>query len=181
MFGTERRIVTPTCEFTITGAPSAGAGTCPLSTGCEVNPSPTRSWSPSTKLLVGRDFKRDCLSPRNSRKFFGRELKVVGLLQGAPSFALATWRQESQDVHQHQENKRVLALKRMAVRENDYRGKHHYSPKRWTRQSASATSTCGSLSRVFACNSWRNLRARTVLALFLRGQLLAGDRHGRNL
>ena len=75
-------------------------------------------------------------------------------------------RQESQDVHQHQENKRVLALKRMAVRGNDYRGKHHYSPKRWTRQSASATSTCGSNpSRVLACNSCRNLRARTFLAL----------------
>ena len=47
--------------------------------GCEVNPSLTRSWSPSTKLLVGSDFKRDCVSPRNSRKFFGRELKVPGL------------------------------------------------------------------------------------------------------
>ena len=52
--------------------------------GCEVNPSWSRSWSLSTKLLVGRDFKRDCLSPRNSRKFFGRELKVAGL----PSFDL---------------------------------------------------------------------------------------------
>ena len=88
--------------------------------GCEVNPSPTRSWSPSTKLLVRCDFKRDCLSPRNSRQFFGRELTVAESgwasqfvftdvsksRAGSAVFSHSPcdmWRQESQDVHQHRQ------------------------------------------------------------------------------
>ena len=39
------------------------------------------------------------------------------------------WRQASRDGHQYQENECVLARKSKAVRENVYRGKHHYSPQ----------------------------------------------------
>ena len=60
-----------------TWAPSASALTSPFSTRCEVNPSRSGSWSLCTKLLGGSDFQRDCLSPCNPRKFFGRGVKVA--------------------------------------------------------------------------------------------------------
>ena len=119
VFVTERRIISPTCHFLNTWAPSASAVTSPFSTRCDVNSFRSRSWSPSTKLLVGSDFKRYChgqVFRKGFPAFIHRRVQASCRVRRHSHLQCNMWRQASQDVHQYHENKCVLARRRKAVR-----------------------------------------------------------------
>ena len=130
-------------------------------------------------------------------KCSGRELKVGGLpslyryvqascrVRRHSHLQCNMWRQASQDVHQYHEKccacEKERQCGKMTTEANiiirpDADGLHVGRGRAPERHRLVAP-----ILRASSRNSWRNLRARTFLALFLRGQLLARDRHGRNV
>ena len=112
--------------------------------GCEVNPSWTRSWRLSTKLLVRCDFKRGCLALRFSPVFWkglgggwASQLLFTDASKPLAGFGVnrtcnVTCGAKYHRTHINTVKTKCACAKKRQYKENDDRGKHHYTPRRQT-------------------------------------------------